>query len=345
MREIRSVPSTKRPWERPVPDSGAKPAEAARSESAVAIRPYRPGDEGSLLSIWKTAVWADPIDGAIWRGRYLTDPNFRRETCLIAELGNRPVGFLLGFIDRAERPRSDSADWPSWIVSMAVREDVRRRGIGGGLFGAFERTVRDRGCSSIAVGPYVPSYIAPGVDIVSYPESLEFFDAMEALEIARPLSMKASLTVRQFPLLTQDAVLPSRDALSVRQALPRDLLPCLEFVRRDFPEWVEDVSEVIRSMYAAEHRSVSLHVAMRGEHCIGFSLSRSERFGPFGVDPRERGRGVGRRLLEATLEAMRTLGFHSAWFLWTNDRAAGLYQRAGFEEVRRFSLRRKDLRS
>ncbi len=345
MREIRSAPSTKRPCERPVPDSGAMSTNVESSETAIAIRPYRPGDEGSLLTMWNTAVWADPIDEAIWRGRYLADPNFRRETCLIAAMGNRVMGFLLGFIGQERSSLADSVDRPCWIVSMGVVADVRRHGIGSELFGAFECAAREQGSSSILVGPYVPSYIAPGVDVDRYPESLEFFDAMGAPEIARPLSMKVSLTARQFPQFTDDVVVPWRNDLSVRPALPQDLLPCLEFVRREFPEWIEDVSQVIRSMHGPDHRSVTLHVAMRAERCIGFSLSRSERFGPFGVDPRERGRGVGRRLLEATLAGMRTQGFHAAWFLWTNDRAAGLYRRAGFEEVRRFSLRRKDLRT
>lgn len=312
-------------------------------EEVHVIRPYRPADEGSLLSIWNATVWADPIDAVIWRGRYLTDPNFRRDTCLMAEMNGRVVGFLLGFISRVVVQVTQAGDQPCWIVSMGVSADVRRRGIGGDLFGRFELAARDQDCSSILIGPYVPSYIAPGIDTCSYPESLGFLDAMEAEEIARPLSMKASLTARRFPDVLEDGVQLSQDDLSIRSALSEDFLPCLEFVRREFPEWIEDVSHVIRSMHGADHRSVSLHVAVRAERCIGFSLSRAERFGPFGVDPREREHGVGGRLLEATLAAIRTRGFHTAWFLWTNDRAARLYQRAGFEEVRRFSLRRKDV--
>lgn len=345
MRETRFAPNTKPPCERPVPDSGAKPTSAEGSDEAVSVRPYQPADERSLLSVWNTAVWADPIDAAIWRGRYLADPNFRRDTCLIAELGDRIVGFLLGFISREVGVLPNAAHQPCWIASMGVLMDARRRGLGGALFDRFELAARDQGCSSIVIGPYVPSYIAPGIDTVCYADSLGFFDAMEAVEIARPLSMKASLTARRFPDVPEDGVRLSQDDPSIRSALSQDFLPCLEFVRREFPEWSEDVSQVIRSIHGADHRAVSLHVAVEAERCIGFSLSRSERFGPFGVDPRARGRGVGARLLETTLAAMRTQGFHAAWFLWTNDRAARLYQRAGFEEVRRFSLRRKDLRT
>ena len=36
-------------------------------------------------------------------------------------------------------------------------------------------------------------------------------------------------------------------------------------------------------------------------------------------------------------------GFRSAWFLWSDDKtAARIYNGAGFKEVRRFALFRKD---
>lgn len=293
--------------------------------------------------VWNGTVWADPIDAEAWRGRYLIDPNFRRETCVVAERDGELAGFLLGFIDRRLDPASAGSTRPCWIVCLGVTEELRRRGIGGELFRAFEREARERACTSIVVGPYVPSYIAPGVDVANYAESLGFFDAMNAVEIARPLSMKVSLTARRFPSGAFDVVPSHQGDITIREASPGDLLPCVEFVRRAFPEWIDDVSQVIQSISSSDHRHVSLHVAMRSDHCIGFALSRFERFGPFGVDPRERGKGVGRRLLDASLATMRAQGFHAAWFLWTSDRAASLYQRAGFEEVRRFSLRRKDL--
>ena len=46
----------------------------------------------------------------------------------------------------------------------------------------------------------------------------------------------------------------------------------------------------------------------------------------------------------AALRAMREEGFCTAWFLWSDDRtAARLYASAGFREVRRFALLRKEL--
>lgn len=139
MPEIKSAPNTKRPCKLPDPDSGATPIRSGSGETSFAVRPYRPDDEVSLISIWNSAVWADPIDAATWRGRYLADPNFRRENCLIADSGDQAVGFLLGFIGSNN---ADAADGPGWIVSMGVLPGKWRRGFGRALFGAFERAAR-----------------------------------------------------------------------------------------------------------------------------------------------------------------------------------------------------------
>jgi hypothetical protein len=45
-----------------------------------------------------------------------------------------------------------------------------------------------------------------------------------------------------------------------------------------------------------------------------------------------------------TLNAQRLAGFRTAWFLWSDDKTASrLYSAAGFKEVRRFALLKKEL--
>ena len=71
---------------------------------------------------------------------------------------------------------------------------------------------------------------------------------------------------------------------------------------------------------------------------------RGRRFGPIGVASSQRGRGLGHLLMFRALEAIRGQGFRSAWFLWSEDQTARrLYHSAGFREVRRFAVLRKDL--
>lgn len=128
--------------------------------SSIDIRPYEAGDESSLLLVWNEAMWADPIELAAWRTRYLLDPNFTPAACPVAtdkDTGEL-IGFVLGFTNRAsERPGTDA-----WVVSFGVRESYRRQGVGTALMQSLEDQVRTAGANRVQYGPYIPNYVVPG---------------------------------------------------------------------------------------------------------------------------------------------------------------------------------------
>lgn len=289
-------------------------------------------------------MWADPITLSIWRSVYLTDPRFRRETCIVAAIDDAVVGFVLGMTPAGHETSSAASGGDAWIVGFGVHSAFRRQGIGTRLFEALSSEVRERGLRRIVVGPYIPSYVAPGVDVSAYADAIAFLCNWGALTLSKPLSMKASLTgyrMDRSPRPGQAEVPES--SLEVREATGLNVLPCLEFVGREFPHWSPDVSSVASRIFGGDTNSATLFVAYIGGQLTGFAMSRGERFGPFGVQEASRGRGIGTALLASTLMAMRSLGFHCAWFLWTDDRAARLYQHHGFEEVRRFALMAKEV--
>ncbi|HYH12944.1 MAG TPA: GNAT family N-acetyltransferase [Thermomicrobiales bacterium] len=310
--------------------------------SDIEIRPYQAGDEASLLATWNEAMWADPIEPIAWRTRYLLDPSFTPETCPVAvdrDTGD-VIGFVLGFTGSATgQPGSDA-----WVVGFGVREAYRRQGIGRGLMQAFESRVRQDGASRVLYGPYIPSYITPGVDVAAYGEGIAFLTAIGASEGARPLSMKANLTnYRAAPGVAERERELVEGKITIRPAHPADILSLLAFLNEHFPHWKGDAAGVMRDLFGGDPRTVTLHIAEDDGTIIGYAQTRNERFGPFGVNEAYRGRGVGAVLLSRTLRSMRAQGFHSAWFLWTSDRTAKLYRQHGFEEVRRFAMVTKEL--
>ncbi len=307
------------------------------------IRSYASGDETGLITLWNATMWADPIDSFAWRTRYLLDPNFVREACLVAVLPDgRIVGFVLGMFDWPGT-HPNSVDGEAWVVGFGVHEQHRRRGVARTLFDQLERLWQSTGVGRITIGPYIPSYVTPGIDASAYPEAVGFAAAWGAETRSRPLSMKASLTGYRSALTPNRIAALDSTGIRIRPANPADILPLLTFLERHFPHWRPDAASVLADLYGSNPRAVTMHVAEDDGRIIGYAQSRNERFGPFGVHEAYRGRGVGAVLLSTTLAGMRARDFHAAWFLWTSDRAAKLYREHGFEEVRRFALMSKTL--
>lgn len=110
--------------------------------------------------------------------------------------------------------------------------------------------------------------------------------------------------------------LPPRDAgleelrgagVVVRRAQPWELTQVREFVAENFRQsWADEISAGL------VRQPVTVFVALREGSLIGFAAyecTRKDFFGPTGVMESERGRGVGRALLLASLWGMRELGY------------------------------------
>ena len=112
--------------------------------------------------------------------------------------------------------------------------------------------------------------------------------------------------------------------LLVRRARPWELWPVREFVAEHFGRaWAGEVSVGLM------RQPVTVFVALREGRLVGFAAyecSRKNFFGPTGVVESERGRGVGRALLLASLRGLRELGY--AYAVIGGVGPAGFYERA-----------------
>ncbi|MGH2557770.1 MAG: GNAT family N-acetyltransferase [Thermomicrobiales bacterium] len=309
------------------------------------IREYRVGDEAGVVRVWNAALWADPIGTATWRAKVLLDPNFDAEGCFVAEADGEVRGFLLSLVRRAPFFNQGLEPEASWITAFGVEPGWQRRGVGGALLDAAVERLRGLGRMTVAISPYVPNYFTPGVDLNAYANGVDFLSKRGFEVVSRPLSMRAELTGFRTPAVIQataDRLLA--DGVEVRLATHADIVPVLDFAQAHFSwDWRREATGVFADLFVGDPRLVGMLVATRGDEVIGYAQHRAERFGPFGVRPDQRGRGVGRVLLAATLTEMLRKHFHAAWFLWTSDAAARLYAQCGFHEVRRFAVMTKAL--
>lgn len=189
---------------------------------------------------------------------------------------------------------------------LAVAPEQRRHGIGSALL----RDAESRGVSLI--GAEAGNYFTPGV-LASDAATIAFFRSRGYQESARTLNLEAE------PQLSD----PFPD---VRRATHSDRQRVLDFIRHDFGAiWQFEASHafdaVEPTIFYAEENGTVVGFAAHDVNNRGLGW-----FGPTGVRKSLRGKGIGSRLLRASLGDLRRLGYSRVVIPWTD--AVEFYQRA-----------------
>src|SRR2546423_3864745 len=95
--------------------------------------------------------------------------------------------------------------------------------------------------------------------------------------------------------------------INIRRAQPFEITPVRDFIESNFSiGWADEISVAFAS------KPVMLFIATRDSRVIGFAgyeCTRKAFFGPTAVAENERGRGIGKALLIASLWGLRELGY------------------------------------
>jgi ribosomal protein S18 acetylase RimI-like enzyme len=199
------------------------------------------------------------------------------------------------------------------------------------------------------ISPYAPGYFLPGVDVVAYATGLEFLKKRGYEEVYRPISMECALWDFERPAWVRERELEHRNrGIAYTEFTPALVRPLIEFAARVFQgDWVRvcrSTSLQILDGDSPRRLQIALDNSQAEPRVLGFSHHDGERFGPIGVDPDQRGRGIGQILMYRTLQAQREAGLRTAWFLWSDEKTADrLYNAVGFKLTRTFALLKKDL--
>jgi mycothiol synthase len=312
----------------------------ARSEGEAArrVRPFRAGDDETVVALWNATLGRDPLSPALFRRQTLLDPGFEPAGCVLAERGGRAVGFALARAP-AGGGRSAAPEGSGYLVGLGVLPEARGQGVGTGLLAAALTFLRARGCATVSAAAH--EYYAAGIDREAYAPGIAFLRRRGFREVGEAVAMGRRL----YDLVWPDAVRAAAarlegEGVRVRAVRPEDAYPLAAYFREEFPTWAEFFTRKLDGGHPAEEIVVATHAGRVVGYCQHLD---SDHVGPFGVARDYRGRGIGSVMLYRLLDGMRARGYRFAWFGETG-RARPYYERAGFEVTRRYALLQRDLR-
>lgn len=133
----------------------------------------------------------------------------------------------------------------------------------------------------------------------------------------------------------QDSAPDPRIPVTVRAMWPADIPDVMRIERQSFGmPWQESTFRALM-----RRPSASLLTAEADRKVVGFSVlwfaADEGELGDIAVDPEYRGRGIGRTLLDRSIQEARSRGARSLYLevRQSNDAARALYETAGFETV------------
>lgn len=315
----------------------------------IHYRHYRSGDEQDIVALWNTSLRKDPITQKRFRNLVLLDANFDPAGLRIACAGDLLIGCCYAI--RRQLPMHGTELEPDngWIPWLFVSPSYRKQGVGSRLLQEATEFLKEKNRKNVFFSSYAPNYILPGMDEAAYPEGYQFLLKHGFAIQYSPVAMDYSLVGYEIPsdvkALKQQRI---DEGYTFGFALDKDLVELIQFAAAAFnPDWGRAIREGIlqgmpltQILVARDKEQVLVGFCLYG----GYEGVR-ERFGPFGVDPKRQGTGLGKILLYDCLAAKRAEGLHGSWFLWTGETspAGRLYKRVGFKVSRQFHVMRKSL--
>ena len=311
--------------------------------TATQFRSFTLGDGPALVELWQRSAPRDSITLSRLRNMVLLDPNFRPEGLRIATSGERLIGAAYGVTRSTPMEGLDLENDTGWIPFFFVDPAERHAGVGTRLLSDVLLYLKGKGRTKVHFASYTPYYFVPGLDRATYPDA-ETLLHKHGFEIDYEcVAMDLALGGYK-PEVGIDDLITARLKEDYSFSTPTDdeTYALASLASETFnPDWGRAIRTTIQSSGDLDR----IIVARDSGRIVGWAMHGAyedvlERFGPFGVDPAQRGKGLGKVLLHLTLQRMQARGLHGAWFLWTGEKspAGHLYLQTGFTISRSFAV-------
>lgn len=311
-------------------------------------RTFLKGDEIAITDLWNKTLQNDPITKQRFFKQVLLDANFDPDGLIVAEQDGQLSGAVYVLTRKLPMAGIELERDTAWITFFMVDPEKGRQGIGHGLMELAERYAIEQGASQLLFSSYAPNYFLPGIDEAAYPAAYAFLQKEGYRRQYSPVAMHRDLLDYIYPSAVS-GLKKQREAegYTFGPAAYGDFPELIRFANQQFnPDWGRAIREgILQGLDPSQ-----VLAAKNGDRIAGFAMFGGyegirERFGPFGVDENEQGKGLGKILLHDTLHAMKQRTIQGAWFLWTSETSSAghLYLKHGFKTYRQFHVMVKEL--
>ncbi|QUG43090.1 GNAT family N-acetyltransferase [Psychrobacillus sp. INOP01] len=311
-------------------------------------RTFKNGDEVGIIELWNDVLKHDPINQTRFRKQIMLDANFDSKGLIVAVRDEKIIGAILAITRKLPMEGTNLESDTGWITFFMVDTSLEREGIGHELMERASAYIREQGAKKMFFSSYAPNYFLPGIDESRYPSGFAFLQKEGFRRVYSPVAMHRALIDYVYPDIVQ-ALKQEREleGYTFGKVQDGDFYDLIQFANTHFnPDWGRAIREGVLQGLDPSH----ILVAKKYDQVVGFALFGGyegirERFGPFGVDNSEQGKGLGKILLHETLHAMKQNSIQGAWFLWTSETSSAghLYMKNGFKTFRTFHVMVKEL--
>lgn len=270
--------------------------------------------------------------------KIVLEENYSPHGFFVAEEDGRILGFLNAVFRQVPiRAGEPMEAYTGWFSAFCVPDPADVPTVGRALLETGERYLVSHGKTRISTGFY-PTYFSQGIE-ASHTAEIVLFREM-GYTGAESMSLACDLTAyREQP-----------DVAACRQQLLRDGFYLGAVQTRLIPSLLDPHSPIVNASWAYEFRSRiengdmdALRVCADGDTVVGVAgchdpMAPDGRFGPFGVDPAYRRRGIGSVLLADAILEMKRRGCTASWMQWVtpNGAAYRLYEKVGYRHRNTF---------
>jgi mycothiol synthase len=304
----------------------------------VELRELKRNDLKEVRALANHCMKRDTITDASLDRITFDDPNFSPELTAVALEGNEIIGCMVGV--RRTRSPEESVEVQKdvgWIKLFFVSETHRRKAIASRMLSELEGRFRSNGAERIRIADFAGWTLFSGVDLM-YQEAVGFLVSRGFQKAEEAIDYEIDLLDFYVPKIVAEAKL---EGATVRKAELSERERFTRWAAEMFsPFWGFEVSETFK------FDPPKLWIGEQAGKILGFSVYGALEphwFGPIGVDPDSRKRGLGSVLLFNSLASMREEGQRIAVIPWT-EHLFFYSQVPGVKRVRHYWIMEKQLK-